>query len=621
MLFVCLIIFSAFAPALIAQDYLTEDVEISVQAGDFLNRLQRLAENPFDLNRVSIRRMLEVPFINRSLAGRIVAKRKSVPFKSIAELKKLEGMTDDLFQAIYPFFKIQSHPSRFTMRLEQRTATAAHKVRGYSNHEYGNRIAIRQRLILKWNDQLQLLLQSEKDAGERNWMDHFSGSLQLQNFRNSILLLGDYYTVFGHGLLAAGAYGSRLAAGGGISPLAPSVIRLRGKTGADEASFLRGIACIFSPWSRLQLVMAASRRQLDGVLNDDSTAIKRLDVTGLHRTDAELARRNTQAESLFQAGGSVAYKHVEAGFLWLRNDFKKPLELPTGNYTGGDGFSALFKMHGERAISSVELAATSTGNACLGALALNSGRLQYGASVFQYTRGYIALHGKQLGSFSDSPANRKGTEILANLKLNKKVKLSVKAGISTPVEIEKDLPLVSRQLDLLLQKDGINTDFSMRYSSRFSGGEVIRREGFYTRHRWRAEWRFQPKKEMILRQRLEYSRHQGKTFGISLMHDFRYSFNGKSRIQFRYTHFDIPDFQLRQYEVESGLPGELESRLLNGRGYKWFLLMVLSPIELLSFAVKYRTEYFPDREMLGSGNDLVTGNARRDLRIYMRIEI
>lgn len=69
------------------------------------------------------------------------------------------------------------------------------------------------------------------------------------------------------------------------------------------------------------------------------------------------------------------------------------------------------------------------------------------------------------------------------------------------------------------------------------------------------------------------------------------------------------------------MPGELESRLLNGRGYKWFLLMVLSPIELLSFAVKYRTEYFPDREMLGSGNDLVTGNARRDLRIYMRIEI
>ncbi|MEL6823672.1 MAG: hypothetical protein AAFP70_18090, partial [Calditrichota bacterium] len=159
-----------------------------------------------------------------------------------------------------------------------------------------------------------------------------------------------------------------------------------------------------------------------------------------------------------------------------------------------------------------------------------------------------------------------------------------------------------------------------RYSARFSGESALIRSELHNRYRWRAEWRYRPEKALQVRQRVEYSRTIGKQFGISLMHEFRYSFNKRNRIQFRYTHFDIPDFQLRQYEVETGLPGELESRLLNGRGYKWFFLITVSPVKQLSFALKYRSEYYPDMENLGSGNDLVLGNARRYLRAYMRLE-
>ena len=247
MLFKILLIALLVSPCLFAQGDFSEDVEITIQAGDFLTRLKQIEENPFDLNRVSVRQMFDIPFITRSLARNIVDKRKQHPFKHVAELKQVEGVTEDLFQAIQPYFRIHTASSRFSLRLEQRAAAIAHKARGYLNGVYGNRIALRQRFKISWDNQTNLLLQSEKDAGERNWLDHVSGSLQLQNGKKLMLLLGDYYAVFGHGLVAAGAYGKRLAASGGVTSLIPTVIRLRGKTGVDEVSFLRGAACVYSP--------------------------------------------------------------------------------------------------------------------------------------------------------------------------------------------------------------------------------------------------------------------------------------------------------------------------------------------------------------------------------------
>ncbi|MEL6823157.1 MAG: helix-hairpin-helix domain-containing protein, partial [Calditrichota bacterium] len=368
MLFKILLIALLVSPCLFAQGDFSEDVEITIQAGDFLTRLKQIEENPFDLNRVSVRQMFDIPFITRSLARNIVDKRKQHPFKHVAELKQVEGVTEDLFQAIQPYFRIHTASSRFSLRLEQRAAAIAHKARGYLNGVYGNRIALRQRFKISWDNQTNLLLQSEKDAGERNWLDHVSGSLQLQNGKKLMLLLGDYYAVFGHGLVAAGAYGKRLAASGGVTSLIPTVIRLRGKTGVDEVSFLRGAACVLSPSERLQMFIAVSSRQLDGVLTEDSTAIKRLDVSGLHRTETEVARLNLQKETLLQAGIALQFEKASVGVLWQRNKYQKPLQVVAGSYFGGNSFSATFKYHNKSMITSLETAIAPVGTAVLGTL-------------------------------------------------------------------------------------------------------------------------------------------------------------------------------------------------------------------------------------------------------------
>jgi hypothetical protein len=131
-------------------------------------------------------------------------------------------------------------------------------------------------------------------------------------------------------------------------------------------------------------------------------------------------------------------------------------------------------------------------------------------------------------------------------------------------------------------------------------------------------------KQLLLTHRIEASWvnppvETGKKYGISFYQDIRYRPLQNLNIQFRWTQFEIPDYDYRLYEFENDLPGIFRNVLLNKRGFKWFFLISYKFAVKWNTALKYRETYYPDELMLGSGLDTVAGNRRREIRARFQL--
>ena len=110
-----------------------------------------------------------------------------------------------------------------------------------------------------------------------------------------------------------------------------------------------------------------------------------------------------------------------------------------------------------------------------------------------------------------------------------------------------------------------------------------------------------------------------KHYGFTIYLDVRYRVSSSFSIQTRWTQFDVSDYDLRLYEFETDLPGNFRNILLNGRGYKWFLVVNYKLGSRWRFSLKYREIRYPDEETLGSGLDTIFGNQKRHIRVQLQV--
>ncbi|MBM4355509.1 MAG: helix-hairpin-helix domain-containing protein, partial [Deltaproteobacteria bacterium] len=65
-----------------------------------------LLRNPLDLNKASRDELYDLPGLTYEMADRIIEHRKDTPFKRPTELKKIEGITDDIWVQVRKFVKV-----------------------------------------------------------------------------------------------------------------------------------------------------------------------------------------------------------------------------------------------------------------------------------------------------------------------------------------------------------------------------------------------------------------------------------------------------------------------------------------------------------------------------------
>jgi hypothetical protein len=341
--------------SLVDEIFAAQDLDINYQ--DLYENYLQLISNPFDLNSVTDEQLRSLYLLNQEQINTILRHRKtSGPFLSEYELQTV--LDRDTFLKIAPFVTVPDVAGSFNKNIVKRIA---HEQNNYLIVRWGKTIEPQ----LGYSDKATAATRYtgspdnfyarfrtsragdfstgftlKKDAGEAiTWspskkyygFDYLSFHLQAMNKgRVKNFIAGDFQAQFGQGIALGSAFGIGKN-GEAVTTMRRANLGFMPYTSVYEAGYFRGVAVSYSLAKNLILHALVSRRGRDGSLQQDtlsSTAdyLSAFTYTGLHRTAAELANRNSISES--NVAGVMEYKKqsLDAGLIFHATQFGLPLQ-------------------------------------------------------------------------------------------------------------------------------------------------------------------------------------------------------------------------------------------------------------------------------------------------------
>jgi hypothetical protein len=622
-----------FAQDVINIDDLLEGLEDeSVGQTDFWQILQTLEESPLNVNRAGLRELLQIPFLTEEMARSLVTyRREHGDFATPAELLDIPHFNEELVTAILPYIRFSAAQNSPRIRYRTQSATLLHQRRGDIEQRYADRWQLYQRLQWQPRDLLNITAIWEKDAGEENWADFGSFSLRYDWAKaHSVLIVGDYNIAQGQQLTFGNAYGMPLLVNSFL-PYRQQEWQLRAKSDVDENAFLRGVAWLGEPHPNWLVSLFASAHHPDATI--DSGMVKSFYTAGLHRTATEQSKVDAVRENVL--GIMLRYRHDSGylGFSVAQIRYSLPVSVNEQTTRQRFGYlntfwhwrSGYLESNGEVALLDARIPAVQHALQ----IALPEWRWRYGLAFYYYAPDYWAYHGRGLGGISQSPQNALGVSANATFKLTRQLLLGVYFGTKRDIRNPTEFPATQSTRQLQLVREFSDSELLLRYTRKQRLQSDFNTAGIrftrpVTQHIGRIQWRGRIATHWQFTQRVEVNRGEriaglSRRYGFAMFSDMRYRHRSSFLLQARWTMFDVPDFSYAIYEFENDLPGAFRNVLLNGRGYKWFVLAGIEKWNGLRLYLKYQKMVYPDAASLGSGLDEVLGNAKQVLRIQLQI--
>lgn len=282
--------------------------------------------NPININKASREDLEKLWFLNDFQILSLIDYRKSMgKIVSLYELNYVFGFTAETVKLIFPFFYIGPSEQNDSIKISN-IARESHydwlMRTGYSttsDHTKYLPVNLYSRFILRHKNNISLGIIAENDAGEpffamknKTGFDYYSGHLLYKGKRwLNTLVVGDYRYRAGQGLLIWNGFGSYKSSQ--LESLEKRGQGLSGNTSKNEFNYLRG-GGVSLTGRGLTLTLFGSSKKLDGSLDTLTTVtgIKNINETGYHRTSGELSNKNSIEEKLF--GTSLGYKTLYSKF-------------------------------------------------------------------------------------------------------------------------------------------------------------------------------------------------------------------------------------------------------------------------------------------------------------------
>jgi len=627
--FIMLFLESLPAQEIPTEEWYLENFEIeNLGESDFSQILSELAENPININRASIKDLLKIPFLTPTAARQIVRYRKQHgDFQGKNQLLKVPGINTELVGALLPFIRFQAPPRASKLSYLIQGQQILHRVKGIENGVYGNSLKFYQKIIYQHGRGLNMRIIWEKDAGEADWFDFGSISVNYQpNARPYAFSVGDYNIKVGQQLIFGRTYGTpitvnspRLFSGESFDVLPKSSI--------NEFSFLRGWVGEYQI-RRLRATIGYSSRRLDATLDETTGNVTSFYTSGLHRSETERRKKNREREDIIFFSLKAGTSSWQTGILYAQTKYEWPISLEFGVVSGGNYVSQFyswqrkgFSFQGEFALLNFTQAATQH------SFYIQTGNFFAGGAAYYYHPRYWALHGKGLGEINTYPANKTGFLFNIGGKIAPTWQWSALWHVRRRLRKTDQFQNWQRRFQLQLKSYTSKQTFRLLYSQDLFPSPIpTSAKPYFRLHRLRTDFSTSLSSALRISHRIEaaYQRpaiSNHRTYGFSFYLDIRYKIHRDIFTEIRWTQFDIPDFDLRIYEFENDLPGNFQNVLLNDRGYKWFLLMKFTQWNGLRLYIKYQEMYFPDKKEVGSGQDTILGNRKRSIRVQVRFRI
>ncbi len=621
-------------------DLLQEPSEESDNS-DLYNLIEELIENPLNINEANQDELQRIPYIDFQTANLIVNYRKKYGhFFSINELNSVKGISVETIRKISSFLttgkniynekNLQSSfsdNSSFNLRCKFQEDIQDRK--GFIENKFkGSKYKIYNRIIAGYKN-FEIGFLTDKDPGENSLTDFSSYVLSIKKVglvKN--LILGDYLVNWGQGLVLWSPYGFSKGADAVYSAQKKSQV-IKKYTSSAENNFMRGIAANLE-FDNFSITAFYSKNNLDANIDSISNGILSTPIDGLHRTENEINKRETTAETVYGTALDFTNDFVHTGILYYQSVFNNPFIAKSVLGVSGNAFrytSIFYNLYFTKLNFFGETAYDGKSLSTINGIELPINKdFTFVTSIRSYPKNFNSIHGFSFGeagknefgiynglkwispagtvnlyydqfkfpySSSDISLPRTGSEFLIDYK-NKPVK-NLETNLRFKYE-NKEVPFSENNVSQIVNK--------IRNISRI---EIIYRVTHQLKLKGRFEYNYININDNIFEN------------GFLTFQDLQYHLFPGADFYSRIIFFSTVSFNSAFYEYENDIAGTFLSHILFGQGVRWYIMLKLRLFENFIISGKYSETFKPKEKSIGSGLSEISGNL--DNRFSLQLDI
>ena len=644
-------------------EYIAENVSEDQDYSEITERLNNYRKYPMDINKVKNEQLKELMFISPlQINNLILHRQENGPFQEVLELQSIEGFDDETVRWLTNFVTVNQPHLLSGISINKILTTSNHDLmfrfgrilqrqEGFLPSDSGSSLyagspyRILTRYHFNFINKISLSLNMEKDAGEAflknsgKGFDFYSANISLNGERFvKKLVVGDYALQFGQGLTMWSGLG--FGKGAGLTTAAKQAWGLRPYSSFNESSFLRGASAIFEHQG-ISLTPFISYKKIDANLSSDNSEINSLPVSGLHRTISERSNKNSAQQLVYGINSSYSQGEFTAGLIAYKTQIDKPIAAGNSLYEQFDfrsksltnvGFNYAYTFRnsyffGEGAHS------ISSGLAFLSGLMSSLSSQVSGVLLYRnYATNYHCFFNQGLTESTEAK-NEKGFYSAVNVKFNTKLELTsyfdyfrfpwLKFRVDAPSQGHE----MFAQLSYRLNKEfKITGRFKLQQKEEnSSNGNITGGLENVEKQNYRLELYYKASKSFTLRNRAEVSiykkGHTAGEFGFLGYQDVIYNpLSSKFSGNIRFAIFDTDGFNARIYAYENDVLYSYSVPAYQGRGLRCYLNARYTPRRGVDLWVRYALLSYSDQITVGSGNDMISGNQRSDIKLQLRFQ-
>ena len=661
----------------ISEQLQSEEIDLT----NIVEQLEYFYESKINLNTTNGEDLEQLYLLTQVQINDLLLHRKAFgKYITIYELQSLKYWDLTTIQLVLPFVRVDDKLDNLHITFKEamkegnfelflRYQPTFQQKQGYqkvsdsllqnsNNYYYGNSDRYYTRFRYTYKSNISVGFTGEKDPGEqffkgsqKNGFDFYSAHAFFKGGKYiSAAVVGDYQVQVGQGLNIWSSYAFGKTAD--IATMKRTANPLKAYTSVDEARFLRGAAVDLS-YGNFDLLLFASRKKVDAAVIEDSTLedlefISTIDLSGLHRTNREIAKMNGLTESIAGANLRYAFGGLKLGGTFVYQGYDKDFVKDIRNHNQFDfrgrsmisgSFDYSYVLKNINFFGEVSRNYNNYQNQKMGGLAMVHGalisldsRASIGILYRNYDRAYNTFYN---AGFSEggNTQNEKGLYAGLKLKLNSKWSLNGYADIFQFPWMRYLVDAPSFGHEFLIQpvyKPNKIFEIYGRFrqqvrqrNSRDSDGTVTEIEDVLQRN-YRFNLSYTVNEFFTLKSRIEYvtlNRKSNKPEdGIMFTQDF--VFRPKSfplDIALRYALFDTDSYDTRMYSFENNALYVFAVPAYYYQGSRAYILVRYSFARHFDLWVRYGEFLYNNRSTISSGAEEIKGSRKSDFVVQLRM--
>lgn len=624
-----------------------EDLDISSSAKEeWIEQLSSFIVSPLNLNSAKESQLRLLGLDDFQIFSLLHYIKETGELFSLHELGFVNGFDNETLKRIKhlvcvrpskwkPSLRLDSIAKRNSQELRLQYKQTLEQSKGYTRSDgkgyLGNPFAAQARYTFNYFDRLQFSVVADKDAGEPFFnslqpygFDHYSVQLTLKRIGFvEQLTIGDYRLTFGEGLAVNQGFSlSYMNTDAVIKKRNYGIIPHRSSA---EYGYNSGAATQIN-FGNTSLFLFASVNKSDYSGN--------LLTTGLHRTEHELASKDSTLTRMLGTHLTYARRGLQLGATALYYDFKDSLHHQNRTYQQyyfegkRNSVIAVDASYLFKRLSLFGEVAVSRNKACAALFGMQI-NLAYKTTLSLSCRNYdkkFQNHYADALSVQSRAANEQAVNIAFAHRINNRYSYYIGCDLFRfPfATYNSSLPATGCKLKtefILTPNDHSRVRLVSRLTTRQQDDKAVPnalQSKTSLQTQLHTAYSFSDFFNLHFRTGYNTARFTNSSHGWFVCVETILKLpKPKLQLNFRYTFFDTDDYDTRFSLYEYNLPMSFSSAMLYDKGHRAYLFLRCNLHKRLQLSFRYSVSLYVDKSTISSANDQISANHKQDIGIQL----